>query len=78
MRRPTEPSELIYDLPCFPAGAALERALEDCSGAVELARCGVLDVDRVSELFASATPATFCRRKLAGVASAKSLTRIDI
>ena len=78
VRLPTEPSELIYDLACFSAGPAPERALENCSVAMDLARCGALDVDRVSELFANATSATFCMRKLAGVAFAKSLMRIDI
>ena len=78
MRHLTEPSELIYDLPCFSAGPALERDLEDFSVAVELARCGALDVDRVSELFANPTQASFCMRKLARVAFAKSLMRIDI
>ena len=78
MRLPTEPSEIIYDLACFSAGPSLERALEDCSVAMELERCGALDADRVSELFANATSATFCMRKLAGVAFAKTLMRIDI
>ena len=77
MRRPTESSELIYDLRCFSAGPALKRALEDCGVAEELARCGALDVDRVFELFANATPATLCMRKLAGVSFAKRLMRID-
>ena len=78
MRRPTESSELIYDLTCFSAGHALKIDLEDCSVAMGLARWGALDVDRLSELFADATPATFCIQKLAEFAFAKSLMRIDI